>query len=61
DSQYEATLERLDEQLKEELNRIRDDFSPAASYIQEWGYTVQPAGHIAYFPHNQTPQKPQRK
>ncbi len=50
----------LEKQLRSELDKIGDDFRPAASYLSEWGYSVTKSGHIPYKPHNQEPQSPKR-
>jgi arylsulfatase A-like enzyme len=61
DAAYSALLKKMEGKLTAELERINDDFRPAASYLSEWGYTVEPAGHIAYTMHNQQPQIPRKK
>ena len=61
DKDYKDILNRLDNQLMDELSRINDDFRPGSSYILEWGYTVRPAGHIPYSNEPREPQKPERK
>jgi arylsulfatase A-like enzyme len=46
----EALLRRLDTQLQAELKRIRDDFRPAAFYVEKFGYELAPHGSISYAP-----------
>ncbi len=51
----------LDERLHSLLKKIGDDFRPAASYIDEWGFDVHPErGHISYKDLSQNPQIPKR-
>ncbi len=53
---------RLDHLLMQELKKIGDDFRPAETYLDEWGYEVTPNGHIPYQMHNQGKvQSPKRK
>lgn len=60
--EFADVQKQLDEQLMQELHRIHDDFRPAASYLDEWGYEVQENGHIAYKQHGQEKvQSPKRK
>ena len=55
-----ALQEKLDARLRAALKRIGDDFRPARSYIEEWGYDVAPYGSVPYGP-NAKPQSPKRK
>jgi arylsulfatase A-like enzyme len=57
---YTDILTDLDKQLMDELERVKDDFRPGASHIEEWGFTVLPAGHIPYKAFDQKPQSPKR-
>jgi len=61
DPAYSTLLNKMEDKLSAELKRINDDFRPAASYLSEWGYTVEPAGHIRYTDYDQKPQIPVRK
>ena len=45
-----AVQKRLEGRLQAALKEIGDDFRPAASYLQEWGYQVGPNGSIPYGP-----------
>lgn len=45
-----ALLHRLDKQLQSELRRIRDEFRPAAFYVEKFGYELAPHGSISYAP-----------
>jgi hypothetical protein len=51
---------KLDARLQAALKRIGDDFRPARSYIEEWGYNVAPHGSVPYGP-NAEPQSPKRQ
>lgn len=56
-----ATLQKeLDARLQTALKKVGDDFRPAKSYLQEWGYTVSPQGEIPYGP-NAKRQSPQSR
>jgi arylsulfatase A-like enzyme len=55
-----ALQKKLDAQLHAALKKIGDDFRPARSYIQEWGYNVVPYGSVPYGT-NAVPQSPKRK
>jgi arylsulfatase A-like enzyme len=60
--EFKDIQKHLEEQLMDELNKITDDFRPAASYLKEWGYEVTENGHIPYKMHNQEKvQSPRRK
>jgi hypothetical protein len=37
----------------QKLQEINDDFRPAKSYLEEWGYEVLENGHIGYKMHHQ--------
>jgi arylsulfatase A-like enzyme len=54
-----ALQKKLDARLEAALKRIHDDFRPARSYIEEWGYDVAPFHSVPYGP-NATPQSPKR-
>jgi arylsulfatase A-like enzyme len=43
-------LRQLDQRLRAELKRIRDDFRPAAFYVEQFGYELAPHGSISYAP-----------
>jgi arylsulfatase A-like enzyme len=59
--EYSAMLKEMDERLSSLLKKVGDDFRPAASYIDEWGFDVDPErGHIPYKDHEQKPQAPTR-
>ncbi len=59
--EYSALLKDMDKRLSSLLEKVCDDFRPAASYIAEWGFDVDPErGHIPYKDHNQKPQTPKR-
>lgn len=59
--EYSALLKEMDERLSSLLEKVDDDFRPAASYIAEWGFHVDPErGHIPYKDHDQEPQTPMR-
>ncbi len=59
--EYSALLKDMNERLSSLLEKVGDDFRPAASYIDEWGFDVDPErGHIPYQDHDQKPQKPTR-
>jgi arylsulfatase A-like enzyme len=59
--EYSALLKDMDERLSSLLEKVGDDFRPAASYIAEWGFDVDPErGHIPYKDHDQKPQTPMR-
>ena len=61
-AEFAEIQNHLDKQLMNELQRINDDFRPAASYLEEWGYEVQENGHIAYQQHGQEKvQSPEKK
>ena len=55
-----ALQKKLEAQLDAALKRIGDDFRPARSYIEQWGYEVLPYGSVPYTP-NAKPQSPKRK
>jgi arylsulfatase A-like enzyme len=55
-----ALQEKLDAQLQSRLKSIGDDFRPARSYIEEWGYDVAPFGSVLYGPNDKS-QSPHRK
>lgn len=58
---YAEIQKKMEEQLISELDRINDDFRPAASYLKEWGFKVdEEGGHIPYASHNQEVQSPRR-
>jgi arylsulfatase A-like enzyme len=50
----------LDGRLRAELRRIGDDFRPARSYIEQWGFDVIPYGSVPYTS-NAKMQSPKRK
>jgi hypothetical protein len=52
--------EKLDAQLQAQLKKVGDDFRPAQSYIEEWGYHVGPFESIPYGPNDER-QSPMRK
>jgi len=59
--EHSALLKEMDERLSSLLEKVDDDFRPAASYIAEWGFDVDPGrGHIPYKDHDQEPQTPMR-
>ena len=61
-SEFTAIQKQMDKLLMQELQRINDDFRPAASYLEQWGYEVQENGHIAYQQHDQEKvQSPKKK
>lgn len=60
DPDHEPIQQKLDQQLRAELQRIGDDFKPADFYLDEWGFTVTERNYIRYKAHNQTPQTPKR-
>ncbi|WP_159023111.1 sulfatase/phosphatase domain-containing protein [Formosa sp. L2A11] len=45
---YESIAGNLEELLNKELNRLEDDFLPGPSYIEKWGYIVDPTGTVPY-------------
>lgn len=51
---------KLDARLRAALKTIGDDFRPARSYVEEWGYEVSPYSSVPYGP-NAKPQSPKRK
>ena len=55
-----ALQAKLDARLHDELKRIGDDFRPARSYLEQWGYDVAPFGSVPYTPNAKT-QSPKRK
>ncbi len=55
-----ALQKDLDGRLRAELKRIGDDFRPARSYIEQWGFDVVPYGSVPYTPNAKT-QSPKRK
>lgn len=58
-----ALEKELDVKLHAALKRIGDDFRPARSYIEEWGYDVAPYESVRYDPRwpGAKPQSPKRK
>jgi arylsulfatase A-like enzyme len=59
--EYAELQKELNERLNSLLEKVGDDFRPAASYIEEWGFEVDPErGHIPYKDFNQRPQTPKR-
>jgi arylsulfatase A-like enzyme len=48
--EFTAVRRDLDRRLHVELQKIGDDFQPAAHYIQAWGYEVDREGAISYGP-----------
>ena len=54
-----ALQKELEVRLQAALKGVGDDFRPARSYIQEWGYEVAPYGSVPYGP-NAKPQSPKR-
>ncbi len=59
--EYSALLKDMDERLSSLLEKVGDDFRPAASYIVEWGFDVDlERGHIPCKDHDQKPQTPRR-
>lgn len=59
--QSRAVQKRLEAQLQAALKQIGDDFRPARSYVDEWGYNVVPYGSVPYAATNTVPQSPKRK
>lgn len=55
-----ALQKELEARLQAALKKVGDDFRPARSYIQEWGYEVAPYGSVPYGP-NAKPQSPKRE
>lgn len=45
---YNTISKNLEELLKEELNRLDDDFLPGQTYIEKWGHTVDSTGTVPY-------------
>ncbi len=59
--EHHLLQEKMDKRLTSLLENAGDDFRPAASYIAEWGFDVDPErGHIPYKQHDQVPQTPTR-
>lgn len=59
--EYSALQKEMEQRLNSLLEKVGDDFRPAASYIAEWGFDVDPErGHIPYKDHDQKPQIPMR-
>jgi len=59
DAAHAALQQQLDAKLQAALQRIGDDFRPAAEYVKRWGYDLAPHGSISYKPGSpvQSPQK----
>ncbi len=61
-SEYETVLRELDSRLMNGLAEIGDDFRPPDSYIDEWGYEVEPVRRaIPYQDFATEGQSPKRK
>jgi arylsulfatase A-like enzyme len=58
--QSRALQKKLEAQLRAALKKIGDDFRPARSYIEEWGYNVAPFNSVPYGT-NVIVQSPKRK
>ncbi len=43
-----ALVQDLEARLQTRLKKIGDDFRPAASYLKEWGYKIEPHGSVPY-------------
>ena len=58
-----ALEKELDVKLRAALKRIGDDFRPARSYLEEWGYDVVPYESVRYNPRwpGAKPQSPKRQ
>ena len=46
--EYAKLQEKLELKLKEELNKIGDDFRPRQYYLDKWNYKVNKGGAIPY-------------
>jgi arylsulfatase A-like enzyme len=58
---YAEIQKILEEELMGELAWIKDDFRPAAFYLDAWGYELGESDHIPYNMHNSKVQSPERK
>ncbi len=57
--EFRSLAKKLEASLQTELKKVGDDFRPARSYIEEWGYDVVPFGSVPYTPRAK-PQSPKR-
>lgn len=55
---YASLQEELDEELRNHLGRIGDDFQPPAYYIDKWGYMLGPDNAIPYIAQDVPVQSP---
>jgi len=51
----------LEARLQAQLKKIGDDFRPARSYLEEWGYRVKPGDSVPFADGEGETQTPQRK
>lgn len=56
--EHAALQQKLDAQLQGELKKIGDDFRPAKSYLDQWGFKVAPMKSVPYGPKSKA-QEPQ--
>ena len=46
--EFADLLAKLDGRLQAQLKQVGDDFRPARSYLEEWGYSVNPGQSLPY-------------